>query len=57
MKNLQPFYMNETAEGFKRFSFDMPMPTHIKLKNLSIKERRSMGHIVNELVEKYLKIN
>ena len=43
-----------TREGYKRFTMDLPISLHARLKILSAKTGNAMGEIVKDLLEKNL---
>lgn len=43
-----------TREGYKRFTLDLPISLHARLKIVSAKKGNSMGEIVKDLLEKNL---
>lgn len=43
-----------TREGYKRFTIDLPISLHARLKIVSAKTGNSMGKIMRDLLEKNL---
>jgi len=51
-KNINP---KKSEEQVKRFSIDLPLSLHKRLKMASVREDKTMGDIIKELLEKNLK--
>lgn len=48
-------WVNSRAEVRKRLTFDIPSTLHAKLKIYSVNNNKTMGEVLNELLEDKLK--